>query len=90
MVLPSAQWDYANSIGGDLYTTLELDGRWVQDHTIEFIADNETLVNIISGYAESYTNHKEIILDEIECISEIVTKFSWGPRNFNDYPVKWR
>jgi hypothetical protein len=90
LVLPCAQWDYASSIGGDLYTTLIPDSQWEREKTFEFIADNETLVNIISGVAVPETEDKETISQIIETISEAMIRFNWGPRKSNGKPVKWR
>ena len=89
-VLLLSQWAYADSIGGDLYKTLTTDSQWETEKTFEFIADSETLVNIISGVAVPETNDKDTTSEIIEYISEAMIRCNWGPRSFNGNPVRWR
>ena len=44
------QWDVSDSIGGDLYTTASVDSLWERPYTLEFVADNETLVKTVFGH----------------------------------------
>eukprot|EP00973_Karenia_brevis_P046387 6431924-Karenia_brevis.AAC.1 len=89
-MVPCMQWNYASSIGGGLYNTGELDGLWNRDYTFELIADNETLVNILSGVAEPTSTDKDTISDVLRSVSEIMLVQNWGPRKIAGCPIQWR
>ena len=87
--LACEQWAFAKSIGSDLYCTAEQDSRWERANTFEFIADNETLVEIVAGLAEPENTNMDTIAELIGDISEAIVGYNWGPRSVNGCPVRW-
>lgn len=89
-MVPCVQWQFASSIGGNLYNTMEQDSVWDQANTFELIADSETLVNILSGRAEPDNANKSIVSEILRDISDIMVDRNWGPRKITGDPVTWR
>ena len=83
------RWALSDSLGGDLYNTISADCLWERPYTLEFVADNETLVNIVSGTAAAGDTHKDTITHAIGNISEMMVGYNWGPRCVDSSPIKW-
>ena len=88
--LETSQWAFTGNIGGDLFTLLDTDGVWEKNHTFIFVADNETMVNIICGRANPDIEYRETTAEILDTIAKVMTEANWGPKSFYGDPIVWR
>eukprot|EP00973_Karenia_brevis_P091781 12409097-Karenia_brevis.AAC.1 len=69
---------------------MEQDSEWQRPGTFEFITDNETMVDILSGTAEPESTDRDTLSQILRDISDLIVGRNWGPRESNGNPVKWR
>ena len=86
----SKNWAESSSISADLYNTQAEDSVWGRHYTLDIITDCEVLAEVLGGKAVpevEYASTVGMVLDEI---SAVMVSSNWGPRNFNEAPVRWR
>ena len=80
----------SSCISLDLYSTESEDSVWHGQLTSDAITDNEALAEVLGGKAVPDTEYSSTVGMVLHEISDVMVSCSWGPRNFNEAPVRWR